>query len=188
MGNGECFDACSVHSPLPIPHSPLKSCGSVGNGRPPRLRTGDAVGSNPTRATETVLIAWPAAGYGPSHCVFFAWRAAEYSPHQVHLSSRSSPECSPACHAGDRGFESHRGRCLVVRFLGRRPSTAPATMFDCLAGGRVRPQPSWNTARYAIWKSGEAQTFVNCLSVRSRPVLLVRSFLRRPFTGVTGWL
>ena len=28
------------------------------------------------------------------------------------LSSWSSPECSPACHAGDRGFKSHRGRFL----------------------------------------------------------------------------
>lgn len=26
--------------------------------------------------------------------------------------SRSSPECSPACQAGDRGFKSHRGRCM----------------------------------------------------------------------------
>ena len=43
------------------------------------------------------------------------------------LSSWSSLECSPACHAGDRGFKSHRGR---------------------------------STARYANWKSGEAQTFV----------------------------
>jgi hypothetical protein len=31
MGNGECLNAGSVHSPLPIPHSPLSSYGSVGN-------------------------------------------------------------------------------------------------------------------------------------------------------------
>jgi hypothetical protein len=29
------------------------------------------------------------------------------------LSSWSSLECSPACHAGDRGFKSHRGRSIA---------------------------------------------------------------------------
>ena len=53
------------------------------------------------------------------------------------MSSWSSLECSPACHAGDRGFKSHRGRSI---------------------------------ARYANWKSGEAQTFAT-LWVRLPPVL-----------------
>ena len=62
------------------------------------------------------------------------------------LSSWSSPECSPACHAGDRGFKSHRGR------------------FD-------RHE---RRARYAIRQSGEAQTFV-ILRVRSPPAPLLGS-------------
>ena len=45
--------------------------------------------------------------------------------------SQSSPECSPARHAGDHGFESRRGRCRQ------------------------------DTARYANRQSGEAQTFVS---------------------------
>ena len=49
----------------------------------------------------------------------------------INTSSRSSPECSPPCQGGDQGFKSPRGRF------------------------------SHNTTtRYAIWKSGEAQTFV----------------------------
>ena len=34
------------------------------------------------------------------------------------LSSWSSPECSPACHAGDRGFKSHRGRFDLITSFG----------------------------------------------------------------------
>ena len=40
------------------------------------------------------------------------------------LSSWSSLECSPACHAGDRGFKSHRGRFdSTVRKLEKRRSS-----------------------------------------------------------------
>src|SRR6476660_8426596 len=35
------------------------------------------------------------------------------------LSSWSSLECSPACHAGDRGFKSHRGRS-TARYANRQ--------------------------------------------------------------------
>jgi hypothetical protein len=71
-------------------------------GRPPWLRTRDAVGSSPTRAIGNTLSSW------------------------------SSLECSPACHAGDRGFKSRRGRYWTT------------------------------TARYANRQSGQAQTLVIC--------------------------
>ena len=37
-------------------------------------------------------------------------------------SSRSSRECSPPCHGGDRGFKSHRGRLLIdmARYANRQ--------------------------------------------------------------------
>ena len=39
------------------------------------------------------------------------------------LSSWSSLECSPACHAGDRGFKSHRGRS-IARYANRKSDEA----------------------------------------------------------------
>ena len=40
------------------------------------------------------------------------------------LRPRGAAECSPACHAGDRGFKSHRGRLLgTVRKLVKRRSS-----------------------------------------------------------------
>ena len=39
------------------------------------------------------------------------------------LSSWSSLECSPACHAGDRGFKSHRGRS-IARYANRKSGEA----------------------------------------------------------------
>ena len=45
------------------------------------------------------------------------------------MSSWSSLECSPACHAGDRGFKSHRGRFhSTVRKPGKRRSS---NLRDC---------------------------------------------------------
>ena len=65
------------------------------------------------------------------------------------------PECSPPCHAGDRGFKSHRGR-------------------------------SNNTARYANWQSGEAQTFVIVCGFDSHPCHL--NNMRRLGIGEPKWL
>ncbi len=69
------------------------------------------------------------------------------------MSSWSSLECSPACHAGDRGFKSHRGRFLIVaRELGVR---RVVIVHRCDAFESTR------LARYANRQSGEAQTFVS---------------------------
>ncbi len=38
------------------------------------------------------------------------WVRPPPEPLQHITSSQSSPECSPPCHGGDRGFKSHRGR------------------------------------------------------------------------------
>ncbi len=49
--------------------------------------------------------------------------------HPARRSSWSSPECSPPCQGGDRGFKSHRGRCATdtrcgtVRKLAKRRSS-----------------------------------------------------------------
>src|SRR5262245_2272574 len=40
------------------------------------------------------------------------------------MSPWSSPECSPPCHGGGRGFKSHRGRSIgTVRKPAKRPSS-----------------------------------------------------------------
>ena len=46
-------------------------------------------------------------------------------------SSWSSPECSPACHAGDRGFKSHRGRWKTARYANRQSGEAQTFVNVC---------------------------------------------------------
>ena len=75
--------------------------GSVGKGRPPWLRTRDAVSSSLTRATEMTMSSW------------------------------SSLECSPPCHGGDHGFKSRRGRLQHgTQTAERRSSNLRACGFD----------------------------------------------------------
>src|SRR5262249_26129000 len=47
------------------------------------------------------------------------------SAHQ--LPSRSSPECSPPCQGGDRGFKAHRGRCFPSAGTVRKPTKRPSS-------------------------------------------------------------
>ena len=57
------------------------------------------------------------------------WVRLPPGPLSTTTSSWSSLECSPACHAGDRGFKSHRGRLHgTVRQLAERPSS---NLGDC---------------------------------------------------------
>jgi hypothetical protein len=78
-------------------------------GRPPWLRTRDAVGSSPTWAIGNALSSW------------------------------SSLECSPACHAGDRGFKSRRGRYwrMAARYANRQSGQAQ-TLVICGFDSRLR--------------------------------------------------
>ena len=49
----------------------------------------------------------------------------------IHTSSQSSPECSPPCHGGDRGFKSHRGRLQQLGTV-RQPAERPSSnLGDC---------------------------------------------------------
>ena len=57
------------------------------------------------------------------------------------LSSWSSLECSPACHAGDRGFKSHRGRFhSTVRKLEKRRSS---NLRDFVSSNLTRATSTW---------------------------------------------
>ena len=66
------------------------------------------------------------------------------------MPSWSSLECSPACHAGDRGSKSRRGRWMTRR--GKRPSQELA----------VRRSREAGMARYANRQSGQASNLGDC--------------------------
>ena len=82
--------------------------GSVGNGRPPWLRPRDV-----TTAARRCPVRVPP------------------EPLKKHRSSWSSLECSPACHAGDRGFKSRRGRCNEMARYANRQSGQAQTLVTC---------------------------------------------------------
>ncbi len=47
----------------------------------------------------------------------------------TNTSSRSSPECSPPCQGGDRGFKSHRGRLWLGRQLADHLGSNPGMLW-----------------------------------------------------------
>jgi hypothetical protein len=73
----------------------------------------------------------------------------------VNPSSWSSLECSPACHAGDHGFKSRRGRLEE----GRRLEALGCRVRNFSSSYSLRPAAS-PAARYANWQSGQAQILV----------------------------
>ena len=71
------------------------------------------------------------------------------------MASWSSLECSPACHAGDRGFKSHRGRLEngVVRKSAKRRSS---NLRDLRV--RLPPSPLEQHATIGHWQAQLAVT------------------------------
>ena len=83
-------------------------------------------GSSPPRTTRLGRQSADHPGLEPG----MLWVRLPPGPLQLVTSSWSSQECSPACHAGDRGFKSHRGRLDdAVRKPAKRRSS---NLRDCL--------------------------------------------------------
>ena len=70
------------------------------------------------------------------------------------MASWSSLECSPACHAGDRGFKSHRGRLEMARYANWQSGEAQTFV---TAGST----PALATGQHASAGHRRAQVIVN---------------------------
>ena len=126
-----------------------------------------------------------------------------------HSSPWSSQECSPACHAGGRGFKSRRGRFRehgVVRKQAKRPSSnlgelsvrlRPAPLEEqitcvgwALASSSGRNPPAFGLCRFNSCPTHSNTTWPVGLSVGHEPLKLVRR-VRLPHgslwpSGATG--
>ena len=122
--------------------------------------------------------------------------------HSKHnTSSWSSPECSPACHAGDRGFKSDRG-CFQNGTVRKPAKRRSSNLRECL-WVRLPPVPlEQQDASVGHWQAPLAVTQLSVwtLAVQlrpgaliTRPVLLMAqdarpSFSRYGFNSRTGCL
>ena len=69
------------------------------------------------------------------------------------MSSWSSPECSPPCHGGDRGFKSHRGRSWARSAFGDAASLSNwQDGFDSHTGYSLAKW--WNRQTHGSQKAG----------------------------------
>ena len=75
-------------------------------------------------------------------------------------SSRSSPECSPACHAGDRGFKSHRGRFHSARYANWQSGEAQ-TFATCGFDSRLCHMRSRHSTNRVVFLVAVCKTVVN---------------------------
>ena len=121
--------------------------GSVGNGRPPWLRTRDAVGSSPTWATENNSSSW------------------------------SSLECSPPCQGGDRGFKSHRGRFEITARYANRQTGQAQTLVNCRFDSDLRHLDNKQHASVGHWQAQVAVTHPPSGFAGSTPARRTRSEL-----------
>ena len=98
------------------------------------------------------------------------WVQVPPGPLDTALSSWSSLECSPACHAGDRGFKSRRGRYwrIAARYANRQSGQAQ-TLVICGFDSRLRhlrPCVGWASACPTACKAASSKGYAGSTPAR----------------------